>query len=191
MYSDIYTRPVNAPNTPESLLQQIAQIQHMERGKPCVLRQGPQGPYYNHQTWENGKNVSRYVPQDQVPALQQAIAGYVPWGNLFKWRLQTVNIEFHSEVYLRPSYPSPSVETTVRNFENDHVNDFTTWASSVGKPLADQTEGQFTSTYWLLKSSCESAVAKAMRNALHPSLEKAIDDTKEQWDRGLHDIAVP
>ena len=73
---------MNTQNTPQSLLQQIAQIQHMERGKLCVLRQGPQGPYYNHQTWENGKNVSRYVSQNQVPALQQAIAGYEQFQNL-------------------------------------------------------------------------------------------------------------
>jgi hypothetical protein len=73
---------MNAPITPQSLLQQIAQIQHMERGKLCVLREGPPGPYYNHQTWENGRNVSRYVPQDQVPALQQAIAGYERFQNL-------------------------------------------------------------------------------------------------------------
>jgi len=116
----------------------------------------------------------------------------VPWGAFFKWGLQTVNIEYHSEVYLRPSYPSPSFETTVRNLENDHVNDFTTWGNSVGKTLADQTESQFASTYWLSKSSCESAVAKAMREALHPSLEKAIDDTKAKWDAtGLHSIAAP
>jgi hypothetical protein len=73
---------MNAPITPQSLMQQIAHIQHMERGKLCVLREGPQGPYYNHQTWENGRNVSRYVPQDQVPALQQAIAGYERFQNL-------------------------------------------------------------------------------------------------------------
>ena len=48
----------------------------MERGKLCILREGPEGPYYNHQTWEDGKNVSRYVPRDQVPAFQEAIAGY-------------------------------------------------------------------------------------------------------------------
>jgi len=62
--------------TSQSLLQQIAQIQHMERGKLCVLREGPDGPYYNHQTWEKGKNVARYVSQDQVQPLQQAIDGY-------------------------------------------------------------------------------------------------------------------
>jgi len=73
---------MNALFAPQSILQQIAQIQHMERGKLCVLRQGPQGPYYNHQTWENGKNVSRYVPPNAVPALQQAIAGYEQFQNL-------------------------------------------------------------------------------------------------------------
>ena len=73
---------MNAQLPSQSLLQQIAQIRHMERGKLCVLRQGPQGPYYNHQTWENGKNVSRYVSQNQVPALRQAIAGYEQFQNL-------------------------------------------------------------------------------------------------------------
>ena len=62
--------------TPESLLQQIAQIQLLERGTVSINRQGPNGPYYNHQVWEDGKNVSHYVPKEQVEALQQAIAGY-------------------------------------------------------------------------------------------------------------------
>jgi carbamate kinase len=73
---------MNTQSAMQSLFQQIAQIQHMERGKLCVLRQGPQGSYYNHQSWEDGKNVSRYVPQDQVPAMQQAIAGYEQFQNL-------------------------------------------------------------------------------------------------------------
>jgi hypothetical protein len=67
---------MNMSNSPQSLLQQMAQIQQMERGKLCVLRQGPDGPYYNHQTWEQGKNVSRYVPRDQLPVLREAIEGY-------------------------------------------------------------------------------------------------------------------
>lgn len=67
---------MNSSATPQELLQQIAQIQRMERGKLCLLREGPNGPYYNHQTWQDGKNVCRYVPQDQLAALQEAIAGY-------------------------------------------------------------------------------------------------------------------
>jgi len=58
---------------PADLLQQIAQIQQMERGKLCPLQAGA---YYNHQTWENGRNVVRYVTRDRVASLQRAIAGY-------------------------------------------------------------------------------------------------------------------
>jgi hypothetical protein len=67
---------MNAKPTPQSLLQDIAQIQCLDRGTVSVLRQGPQGPYYNHQCCENGRNVSRYVPADQVPGLKAAIEGY-------------------------------------------------------------------------------------------------------------------
>jgi hypothetical protein len=67
----MYSKP-----TPQSLLQQIAPIQSLDRGTVSVLRQGPQGPYYNHQCYENGRNVSRYVPSDQVPELKAAIDGY-------------------------------------------------------------------------------------------------------------------
>jgi hypothetical protein len=67
---------MNPKPTPQSLLQQVAQIQHLDRGTVSVLRQGPQGPYYNHQCYERGRNVSRYVPSEQVPELKAAIAGY-------------------------------------------------------------------------------------------------------------------
>ena len=61
---------------PEEILQQIEQIERMERGKLCRMRRGAKGNYYNHQTWEKGRNVVRYVPRDQVADLKQAIAGY-------------------------------------------------------------------------------------------------------------------
>ncbi len=67
---------MHAKPTPQSLLQDIAQIQSLDRGSLSVLRQGPQGPYYNHQCYEKGRNVSRYVPPDQVPGLKAAIEGY-------------------------------------------------------------------------------------------------------------------
>jgi hypothetical protein len=63
-------------SSPEWMLKQIAQIRRMERGKLCLMRQGPSGPYYSHQTWQQGRNVVRYVPRDRVPVLQSAIAGY-------------------------------------------------------------------------------------------------------------------
>jgi hypothetical protein len=64
------------PANPTLLLNQMAQIQRMERGKLTVMRQGPDGPYYKLQVWENGKNLSRYVERDQAAAVQEAIDGY-------------------------------------------------------------------------------------------------------------------
>jgi hypothetical protein len=55
------------------LLKRMSRIQRMERGKIC--RMGAR-PHYNHQTWQDGRNVVRYVPTDQVASLQQAIDGY-------------------------------------------------------------------------------------------------------------------
>jgi len=67
---------MNEKPTPQLLLQQAAQIPRLERGKLSIIRQGPEGPYYNHQSRRDGKNVSRYIPREQVPAVQQAIEGY-------------------------------------------------------------------------------------------------------------------
>jgi hypothetical protein len=62
--------------TPESILRDLAQIQCLDRGTVSVIRQGPSGPYYNHQCYENGRNVSRYVPAQQVEELKAAIADH-------------------------------------------------------------------------------------------------------------------
>jgi hypothetical protein len=48
----------------------------MEHGSLSIIRQGPSGPYYNLNSWENGKNCCRYLPQDKVPEVQAAIEGY-------------------------------------------------------------------------------------------------------------------
>jgi len=66
---------LNQP-TLESTLHDIAQIRRMDRGCLRVFRQGPDGPYYHHQSYENGRNVTRYVPREQAPELGQDIAGY-------------------------------------------------------------------------------------------------------------------
>ncbi len=55
------------------LLEQMGRIERMERGKLCRLTGRP---HYNHQTWQEGHNVVRYVPAEQVAALQSAIDGY-------------------------------------------------------------------------------------------------------------------
>lgn len=55
------------------LLIRMNQIEYMERGKICRMKSRP---HCNHQTWQNGRNIVRYVPVDQVKALQEAIDGY-------------------------------------------------------------------------------------------------------------------
>jgi hypothetical protein len=78
VYVCAYTSGMKRPETAQTaqLLQQIAQIQHMELGKPCVLGQGPNGPYYNLQWREQGKALSGYVPADEVEMLAQHTANY-------------------------------------------------------------------------------------------------------------------
>ena len=75
---------------PPQLLEQIAQIQRMERGKLTVMREGSEGPYYKHQAWENGRNLSRYVSRDQAAAVQNAIDGYQKYQELTEQYAQAV-----------------------------------------------------------------------------------------------------
>ena len=71
-----YIQPMNSNSTPQSILQELAHIQQMERGTLNVIRQGPNGPYYNHQCYEQGRNVSRYVPAEAVAEVKEAIQGH-------------------------------------------------------------------------------------------------------------------
>jgi hypothetical protein len=68
--------------SPSDLLKEIAAIRHMERGTLCRMKRGSAAPFYNHQTWSGGRNVVRYVPRDQVPALQEALDGYARFVHL-------------------------------------------------------------------------------------------------------------
>jgi hypothetical protein len=58
------------------ILGQIAAIERMEPGKLCVIREGPQGPYFNLQSREGGKPVSRYVPREQAEVVRQNTENY-------------------------------------------------------------------------------------------------------------------
>lgn len=55
------------------LLERMATIERMERGKLCQMT-GKQS--YNHQTWQDRRNVVRYVPKAEVEELKKDIAGY-------------------------------------------------------------------------------------------------------------------
>ena len=66
----------------QQILQQMELIRCMEHGslqaekRPSVRHpdQG-RGPYYKHQVWEKGRNLTRRVPAEEVDALAQAIEG--------------------------------------------------------------------------------------------------------------------
>jgi hypothetical protein len=65
------------------ILNEMAQIKLMERGKLCpyhIKNRSPQAePYFKLQNWEHGKNRTRHVPPEQVPLVQAALAGYAQY----------------------------------------------------------------------------------------------------------------
>lgn len=73
---------LNYPQKRYQLLQQMAQLDTMEYGSlKAEYRPSPPdqpaealGPYFKHQVWQNGHNVSRRVAAEQAPALAEAIA---------------------------------------------------------------------------------------------------------------------
>lgn len=67
---------MEANSAAQELLNEISAIQVMERGHLSVIRQGPDGPYYNLQRRVAGRNLTEYVPRDEVPVLQQHIAAH-------------------------------------------------------------------------------------------------------------------
>ena len=79
------------------ILQQIAQIQQMEPGKLCVMRHGPNGPYYNLQCREHGKTLSRYVPADQVELVAQHTANYQKFQGLVSQYAQHIIAQTRAE----------------------------------------------------------------------------------------------
>jgi len=61
----------------EQILQQMNTLTRMERGKLCRQSRGPgTTPFFKLQCWQRAKNHTRYVPADEVPALQQALANH-------------------------------------------------------------------------------------------------------------------
>ena len=64
------------------LIHQMASLQSMEQGSlkaeyrtsTADGQTGQVGPYYKHQVWHKGRNVSRRVSAEAAPGLQVAIA---------------------------------------------------------------------------------------------------------------------
>ena len=60
------------------ILQQMAALDNMESGSlKAEYRNSPSGercgPYFKHQVWQDGANVSRRVTPEEAPALEAAI----------------------------------------------------------------------------------------------------------------------
>lgn len=68
-------------NQPEKvrLLEEIAAIPAMERGK---LSHHTAGPYHKLQRWQDGRNHTRHVSADELPAVQIALEGYAQYQQL-------------------------------------------------------------------------------------------------------------
>lgn len=68
----------------KQILKQMARIDCMEKGRlneeyrerSCGGKTVRLGPYYKHQRWEDGRNVSRRVPAPEVERLRRAVDGY-------------------------------------------------------------------------------------------------------------------
>ena len=69
----------------ELILEQMAQIDSMAKGsmnaeyRETTKKNGEKvqlGPYYKHQRWENGRNVTRRVPAEEAEQLKKAVDGY-------------------------------------------------------------------------------------------------------------------
>lgn len=61
------------------LLEQIATIPAMARGK---LSPHSSGRHQKLQCWREGRNHTRHVPADELPAVQRALAGYAQYRQL-------------------------------------------------------------------------------------------------------------
>ena len=74
------------PSNKTQLLRQIAAISAMERGKLSAYnfkeRSSAAGPYHKLQHWQDGKNHTRYVSAEEVPAIQSALDGYAQYRDL-------------------------------------------------------------------------------------------------------------
>jgi hypothetical protein len=64
------------------LIHQMASLQSMEQGSlkaeyrtsSAGGQTGQVGPYYKHQVWQDGRNVSRRISAEEAPGLEAAIA---------------------------------------------------------------------------------------------------------------------
>jgi hypothetical protein len=105
---------MNVP-TKQQLLQQIAAISAMERGKLSAYsfkeRSGHTGPYHKLQSWQGGKNLTRYVPADELPAVQAALEGYAQYQQLTQQYAELVITETRQSIAASKKKKSPATSS--------------------------------------------------------------------------------
>lgn len=62
--------------TPQAILNDIAAIPTLERGKLCPMRSGGARQYYNLQFWRDGANRCEYVRKADLPGVQEAVGNW-------------------------------------------------------------------------------------------------------------------
>jgi len=93
----IYHSRMKTAPLPERIAQ-MATITRMERGHLSVIRTGPDGrPYHNLQRREDGRNVTEYIPREEVVAVQEHIAAYEHFKQLVDEHLTEVSEKSRQE----------------------------------------------------------------------------------------------
>lgn len=68
---------MNIPLRRQQILDEMASITRMERGKLSPFSRGPGAPtYFKLQCWTDQKNCTRYVPAHEVDWVRSALAGH-------------------------------------------------------------------------------------------------------------------
>jgi hypothetical protein len=61
----------------QQILNEMATITRMERGKLCPMSRGPGSTtYFRLQCWQDGRNCTRYVPTEEVESVRRALANH-------------------------------------------------------------------------------------------------------------------
>lgn len=100
------------------LLEQIAAIPAMARGK---LSPHSSGRHQKLQSWQDGRNHTRHVPTDELPAVQSALAGYAQYRQLTERHADRVIQETRQNIAAAkkkiPAFP-PSASRRKRKSSN-------------------------------------------------------------------------
>jgi hypothetical protein len=109
-------------NLPDRI-KKMAAITSMERGNLSVIRTGPDGQsYYNLQRRENGRNVTEYIPREQVETVKQNIANHQEFQTLVDEHVAQLSEasrqQRKSDVKKKPQTKKPSTSPAKKKSKN-------------------------------------------------------------------------